>query len=120
MADRFQGSDHVELRTGAESVPIWLKFNAATASTKNDGSIPYGSTVYSATVTMTNSETGAATTELHTAVSESSNRVIVYLQHSTAVSTGLYYLQAEVTFSLSGTTQRMTRPFDLDRILVTD
>lgn len=118
MPDAFQGSGSITLYAGDANVPIDLRFPPATGSTKNDGAIPYASTIHSYSVVARYYDDNSLSTALIGSVTASSQRVTVYLQHSTSVPTGLHYLNATVTFSLSGTTLRMTRPFDLDRIYV--
>ena len=118
MVDSFKGNKHITLRPGVTQKPVWMKFNAASASTANDGSMPYGSTLHSFSVQIKDEITNTATTQLHSAVGLSSNKGIVYLRHSTAVSTGLYHIIGTATISLTGTTQRMTELFDLERVYV--
>lgn len=116
MADDFKTGGHITLRPGDSNVPIWLRFNPASASTKNDGAVPYGSTIHSYTVTAKNYETGISSTIMVDSVTASSKSVCVYVDYSTALNPGLYQLTATVTWALSGTTARMSRPFDLERI----
>jgi len=118
MVDAFQGSGSLTLYAGDANVAVQLRFPPATGSTKNDGAIPYGSTIHSCAVTARNYETRASSTALIGSYAASSNHVTVYLKHSTSVATGQYELIATVTWALSGTTLRMTRPFDLDRIFI--
>ena len=118
MPDAFQGSGSITLYAGDANVPINLRFPTASGSTKNDGAVPYGSTIYSYTVTAKYYDDNSSSTALIGDVTASGNQVTVYLQHSTTVPVGLHYLYATVTWTLSGTTLRMTRPFDLDRIYV--
>ncbi len=118
MPDAFQGSGSITLYSGDANVPVSLRFPPATGSTKNDGAVPYGSTIHSYSVVSRYLDDDSSSTALISSLTASSERVTVYLQHSTSVPAGLHYLYATVTFSLSGTTLRMTRPFDLDRIFV--
>lgn len=119
MPDHFEGSKSVELNTGDDYRVLWLKFKPATASTNNDGAIPYGSTLNSYTVTIENAVSGvASSSSLIRTASMSSNKLAVYLMHSTAVDTGLYHLSIDGSFSISGTTYYMSKQFDFDRIYV--
>ena len=118
MGDAFQGSGSITLYPGDVNVPINLRFPPASGSTKNDGAVPYGSTIYSYTVTAKCYDDDSASTKLIGSITGSSHRVTVYLNHSTTVPEGLHYLYATITWTLSGTTLRMSRPFDLDRIYV--
>ncbi len=116
MVDDFRDGGYITLRLGSSNVPIWMKFNPASASTKNDGSIPFGSTLISATATVTNYETGVASSSMIDTVTTSSNMVVAYVDYSTGLLPGLYYLTATVIFSISGSALELSRPFDLERI----
>lgn len=118
MADSFKGTKHVTLRPGDAVRPLWLKFKPATASTANDGAIPYGSTLHSFAVEVKDAITNTATTELHSSLDTSSNTGIIYLQHSTAVSTGLYYIIATATVALSGVGSNMVKDYNFERLYV--
>jgi len=118
MPDAFQGSGSITLYPGDENVPISMRFPPCTGSTKNDGAVPYGSTIDTATATASYLDDGTASTALISAVTYSSHKVIIYLTHSTSAPKGLHSVISTVTWSLSGSTRLMTRPFDLDRILV--
>lgn len=118
--DAFQGSDHVDIQPGDVNVPINFKFNAASASTANDGSIPYGSTLVASTIHAHRHDDTSfdASTMLVNSRALSSNNVIAYLQYSTKMPDGLYDVVAKCDFSLSGSTLVMTRQRDFDRIYV--
>lgn len=120
MADDFKGSNHIDLEPGDANVPVKFKFKAASASTANDGAIPYGSTLASSTVhAHLHSDTGiAVSTQLVTSRALSSNSVVAYLTHTTTIVDGLYDLTMVNTYSLSGSTLVMTRQHDFDRVFV--
>ena len=118
MPDAFQGSGSITLYSGDANVPINLRFSPCSGSTVNDGSIPYGSTIHSYAVSAKYLDDDSGSSALVSSVTGSSHYLTVYLTHSTSVPKGLHSLIATVTFALSGTTARMTRPFDLDRIFV--
>lgn len=122
MGDHFQGSDHVELQPGDRNFPIKMKFNAASASTSNDGSMPYGSTVSSAILTVKSRKGIDATTSILSSSIGliSNNSVIAYVNHSSDVSDGAYTLTSKVSFSLLGSTCVFTKEFDLRRIILRD
>ena len=118
MPDKFKGSGSITLYPGDANVPLTLRFPPASASTMNDGAAPYGSTIFSYTATALYLDTNTSSTALISSVTGSGQNVTVYLSHSTAVPIGLHSVIATVTWTLDGTTTRMTRPFDLDRIFV--
>ena len=119
MTDSFKGSEYVNIQPGDANVPVSLRLVAATNSTSNDGSMPFGSTVVSAVVTA-KTAAGIATTDLVSSSTESGNTIIAYLSYSTDLTKGLYNLTAKVTMSISGSILNMTREYDLNRIYVKD
>lgn len=119
-SDDFQGSDYIAIQPSDSFVPIGLKLNAASASTANDGSMPYGSSVVSSTISAHHENGTDATTTLITASTESGNTIYVYLSYSTALTAGWYHLTAKVTVTVSGRSTNMVREFDLNRIRVKD
>jgi len=119
-ADDFQGSDYICIQPGDSFVPVALKLNAASASTANDGSMPYGSSVVSSTMSAHHEDGTDATTTLITASTESGNTIYGYLGYSTTLISGWYHITAKVTISVSGRSTNMVREFDLDRIRVKD
>ena len=125
MADSFQGTDSITLQPGDINVPVYLRLVACSASTKNDGSMPYGSTVISAVVNIHRGAGGAdATTYLVDSSTEIANTIIAYLTYDSNSTgwgeNGLYNLTATVTMDLDGAAFNMTREYDLNRIYVRD
>lgn len=118
MPDKFQGTGSLTLYAGDANVPIVLRFPPATGSTKNDGAVPYGSTISAQSATATYLDDSSSSTALISAVTASSQNVTVFVSHSSDVPTGLHSIIATVTWSLSGSTRLMTRPYDLDRVYV--
>jgi hypothetical protein len=120
MPDNFQGSNYTVIQRGDVNVPVRLRLKACSASTKNDGSMPYGSSVISSTCSSHWGQNGAATTSLIASATESGNTIVTYLSYSSDLKKGAYHLTAKVTVTLSGTTEVMTREYDLDRIFIKD
>lgn len=117
MTDHFKGTGHIELQPGDVNYPVSFRFVAASASTANDGSMPYGSTVQSVVSSIKDDGKGIdATTSLIASSALSGNTVTVYLNHSSDVADGDYTLTAKMTFALSGSTRLFTREFDFRRI----
>jgi hypothetical protein len=116
MPDHFQGSAHVELQPGDENLPVRFRFNAATASTSNDGAMPFGSTVNSVISSVKDERGIDATTSIIATSQITQNVVTIYLNHSSDVADGKYTLTSKVTFSLAGTTILFTREFDFRRV----
>jgi hypothetical protein len=127
MGDNFQGTDSITLQPGDENVPIYLRLVAASASTKNDGSMPYGSSVLSVATKIHRGAGGAdATTYLLSSSAISANTIIAYLTYDAPGSSrswaehGLYNITATVTMDLDGAIFNMTRQYDLNRLYVRD
>lgn len=118
MTDNFQGIDHIELQPGDINYPASFRFVAASASTANDGSIPYGSSIHKVVSTIKDRNKGIdATTSIIASSALSGNVVTVYLNHSSDVADGEYILTTKVSIALSGsTTTIFTREFDFRRI----
>jgi hypothetical protein len=119
MGDSFQGTESVIIQPGDLNVPVRFRVTVATASTLNDGAIPYASTVKTVAFKLQNSRGGAASTMISSSRLDG-NTVIAYLSYSSNVGVGLYHLTATITASLSGTTRVMSREFDLNRVVVRD
>ena len=124
MSDSFGGSNRINIQPGDVNIPVHLKLNPASASTRNDGSIPYGSSVQSVTFTAHHSESGlSATSAIFASSSEagaSSNVVVTYLKYDSTLPNGLYDLTAHVVFTISGSSLLATREYDLNRVYVMD
>lgn len=118
MGDSFKGSDHVDLQPGDVNVPLGFRFNPCSASTANDGAIPYGSTLASSTWSVhLHDNTGVTASTMVVAVSVSSERMVTaYATWSSGFIEGLYDVVVQPTFSLSGSTRVMTRQYDFDRV----
>jgi len=118
MADSVKGTDYTVLQPGDTNVPISLRLKAATASTANNGSIPYDSTVHASSWTAYNSD-GINASTMITSASLTSNIATVFLSYSSNLVKGMHKLTARVTVNLPGTTS-MKREYDMNRILVKD
>ena len=123
MADSFKGSDHIEINPGTSDtiIPIWLRFKPASASTKNDGAAPYGSTLHKCSVKAFSVEDNSSSTAILNSMtaSVSTYDACLYLRYSTTLDEGMYYLRASVIHSLDGTTNVIqNKSYDLDRIML--
>jgi hypothetical protein len=116
MADHFKGYNFVELQPNDRNYPVSFKFVAASASTANDGSMPYGSTVVSVVSSVKDERGVNASSSIISSSKISGNTVTVYLNHSSNVADGRYILTSKVTFALSGSTLTFTKEFDFRRL----
>lgn len=118
--DSFQGTGYVNVQPGTKNKPVYLRLKACTATTKNDGSMPYGSTVVSARVYAHRAVDGVATTMLVSGSTESGNTIIAYLSYSTLLTPGEYHLTARVNIVVSGLSTYYREDFDFNRVMVKD
>lgn len=118
--DSIKGTKFVEIQPGSSNVPIALRFVPASASTANDGSIPYGSTLISATWKYYSPGiTTAATSDLITDNNRvSSNIAYAYLTWSSDLAKGLHKITCTAKFSLSGISSDLQMEFDANRVWV--
>ena len=114
--DSFQGTDKLTIQPNDRNVPVFLKLNAASASTANDGSMPYGSSVVEATVTAHTTANVDVSTDVISSSTESGNTIVTYIDYSTAVANKMCHLQATVSMTLTGSTLVMVREYDFDRL----
>lgn len=116
--DHFQGYGYIELQPGDRNFPAKFLFNPASASTKNDGSLPYGSTLVSVVSTVKNIRNADATTSIISSSFISGNNVVVFLNHSSSVRDGKYILTMKIDFSVSGSTLVSSKEFDFRRLIL--
>jgi len=123
MADDFQGSHYVQLQPGDSNVPYNFKFTACTASTANDGAIPYGATMHKLQRIRAHevNSTHESTQPIASAVL-SSNTVTAYLSWTTVgISRGMYHFTLKLTAVIGGSTViSLTRNYDFDRVVMRD
>lgn len=115
MADSFSGTDSFSLQPGDSNVPLVFRFKSATASTLNNGSLPYNSSLVSVTKCFTKfANGGTSSTAMLKTKSLSSNKVQVYFQYTTALPQGQHYLTMKLRIDIGTTTAE--RQFDFKRI----
>lgn len=120
--DKFQGSGSIDIQPGTKNKPVYLRLKPCTASTKNDGSMPFGSTIAACRVYAHRAVDGVnfSTTLVSRSTVPSSNSVIAYLSYSTSLTPGAYHLTARVSMSVSGLTTYYREDYDLNRVMVKD
>lgn len=118
--DDFQGSDKIIIQNGDTSVPYHFKLTIATSSERNDGALPYNSTLCSCIVKAKRTEGGAdVTTYMVASSTEDGNTIIPRLQFSSNLTAGLYTLTFLVTASVAGTTVApLIKEYDFSRVTV--
>ena len=120
MVDTFSGSKNINLQPGEIDVPLKMRVTIASASTVNDGFIPFGSTLSSFTVLAHNGETGTSSTSIIAGSSSVANTIVVYLQHTTLYEAGIYHVEVRGTFSLTGSTKQLIKQMDFNRVIMKD
>jgi hypothetical protein len=118
--DNFQGSGSVDVQPGTRSKPIYLRLKPCTASTKNDGSMPFGSTLHSAQVFAHRASDGVATTHLVLKSTQVGNTIVAYLNYSTLLTPGLYHLTARANIVVAGLSTYYREEYDFNRVMVKD
>lgn len=119
--DKFQGSGSIDIQPGTKNKPIYLRLKPCTASTKNDGSMPFGSTIVWCKVYAHRAADGVSASQLVSkSTVPSSNTIVAYLSYSTALAPGLYHLTAKVKMSVSGLTTYYQEEYDFNRVMVKD
>ncbi len=120
MQDSFDGSNYILIQPGDSGLPFRFKFPACTASSKNDGSLPYGSTVKGCTSARLRPIAKVATTAFTTApiqtVTRSSNKIILTMGWTTTVTKGQQYrltMKLKISNSDGSTSHRQ---FDFNRV----
>ena len=117
MADSFQGTGTISLQKGSSNIPYRFQVTVATSSNKNDGAIPYGSSLCSFTVGCHPVGATAASTQIIVTKSQSSNQLITRLTWTTQINPGIYQLEFKIVASVNGSTVTpLKRQFDFARV----
>lgn len=97
----FDGDDKIILHTYDDGVPFSFAFPACSTATANDGAIPNGTTISSATVTVLKARTGASVTSQMVVGSPvvGANLITVALQYPATSGAGSYDIRFLLTLS---------------------
>ncbi len=120
MVDTFSGAKKIDLQPGEVDVPLRMRVTIASASTANDGFLPFGSTLVSHSVTAHHGASNSSSTSIIADTTDAGNTIIVYLQHTTAYIAGIYHVTAVGTFSITGSTRQLVRQIDFNRVYMKD
>ncbi len=122
MSDNF-GDGHINIQPGDSNVPFHFKLTVCSSSSKNDGAMPYGSSVTSFAVTAHPQDGTVSYSKL---ISESSKAgsdgtdLITKLCYNTTLLAGIYHLKFVVVGKLGGESTAFKREFDFNRVYVKD
>lgn len=97
----FSGTDEIILHRYDDGIPFAFALPACSTATANDGAIPNGTTISSATVTVHKSRTGADVTTQMVVGSPSvgANLITVALQYPPTSGVGSYYIRFLITIT---------------------
>lgn len=93
MGDSFETNGIIILQPGSATVPYSFTFAAATSATANDGSMPFGTTIASATVKAFDASKNEVTSEIVVSNSNTSTVVSVTLKYPATSGEGNYSLE---------------------------
>lgn len=116
----FQGTKPIILQPNDVMVPYTWTWTICTASTGNDGAIPYGHTVSSVVTSITHESGTVCTTGILASSSHSGAVTTTFLTYpsSSGFLTGKYHMKFTATIS-DGTTA-FVKEFDFNRLVVKD
>lgn len=113
VTDYFKGSDSIILQPNDVEVPYNFIFTVCSASTKNDGALPFGETISSVAVTAHTEAGVSATTDIIAFSTWASFTENLRLSYPTTAGAGRYHLTFVV--ALSNTSE--TIEFDFNRVV---
>lgn len=122
MGDNF-GDGFINLQRGDTNIPYHFNLTVCSSSTKNDGAMPYGSSVNSFTVTAHPQDSTAVYNKMISESSKSGSdgtNLIVKLGYHSTLGEGIYHLRFLVVGKLGSNDTAFKREFDFDRIYVKD
>jgi len=97
MADSFQGVEDIILQPGSATVPYTFSFAACSSATANDGSIPFGTTISSAVITVFDEVGGDKTTEIISSETNTATVLTISLKYPATAGEGRYSIEMLVT-----------------------
>ena len=117
MADDFQGTGRINLQPGSSNVPYRFRVTVATSSQKNDGMLPYNSSMVSYTVSEKQMGTTASSTYMTVTKSLDGNEMVLRMTWTTQINSGHYALEFNIVATVSGSTATpLKKQLDFDRV----
>lgn len=116
----FQGTKAIILQPSDSMVPYTFTWTICSASTANDGAIPYAHTVSSVVTSVTHEDGTVCTTGILATSSHTGSVTSIFLTYpaSSGFKTGKYHVKFVATIS-DGTTT-FAKEFDFNRLQVKD
>ena len=120
MVDSFKGTGVINLQPGDTSIPYRFRLTVATSSNLNNGTLPYNSSVCSASAQIRQRNgSSVGTSDLLVASTEDGNTLIAKLGYSTNVVRGLHHIRWIATCSVAGSTVTpMKKELDFNRLWI--
>lgn len=120
--DDFQGADYINLQPGDSNVPYRFRVTVASSSRKNDGHLPYGSTLVTSSGGAHNvSGSTVGTSGIVGTVSVSSQDILCRLNYSTGAGLGEFHLKFAIKASVqNSTTVHLAKQLDFNRVYIKD
>jgi len=115
MNDSFQGVNNIILQPGSATVPYTFTFAACSSATANDGSIPYGTTIFGADVKAFDESRTDRTSEMVTSESNATTVVTINLKYPATTGVGHYSLEILLTLNSGAVIE-----FDFTRVYAKD
>lgn len=97
--DDFKSVNRITVRAGDDDVPYTFEFPICSSAIANDGVVPYGLTILSATVAAHKSSGTDATADLISSSSLYGTVVTVNLQYPVTNGIGIYHIVFSLVFS---------------------
>jgi len=117
MADDFQGTGKINLQPGSSNVPYRFRVTVATSSQKNDGMLPYGSTMMSYTVREKQMGTTVSSSKMVVTKSLDGNEMVLRMTWTTQINPGHYGLEFNILATVSGSTLNpLKKQLDFNRV----
>lgn len=117
MADHFQGTGRITLQRGSSNVPYRFQVTVASSSSKNNGALPYDSSLCSVTLNCYQLGSTVSSTQIIVSQTLDGNEMVLRLTWTTQVRPGIYKLEFNTVSSVLGSTATpMKKQFEFDRV----
>jgi hypothetical protein len=117
--DSFQGTGTINLQRGTSNVPYRFQITVATSSNRNDGALPYGSTVAAFTILAHPVGSTRSSTQFIIDKRQDGSDLITLLTWTTQLNPGMYQMEFKVVCSVNHLLDLpLKRQFDFARIIL--
>lgn len=117
MADNFQGTGRINIQRGSSNVPYRFRVTVASSSGKNDGALPWDSSMCSFSVKCFPLGSTVSSTQIVASKSLDGNEMVLRLTWTTQVRPGIYQLEFWTVASVLGSTATpLKKQLDFTRV----